>query len=143
MNVKEFESSLDHLVEKYVNNKSNEITVVNFERYWLYLKKFSKDGKTYNTFYYETFPDLQNEIAVYRENMFNINDNNKYEKLNENYYTSYRELYNELSKVVSKKLWKVETNERNQRIKQQIAYEKKEMLRGIVQQNSKWTDLEM
>jgi hypothetical protein len=131
MNIESFELPINELVEKYNVNKTNEPVVTNVGCFWLYLKKFKKNEKTFNIFYFETFPEPDCEIAVYRENIFNITDG-KYEKIDDDSdYSNYRNLYAVLSKIVNKKLWRLETNEANLKIKEEIANEKKAKMRNM------------
>jgi hypothetical protein len=68
--------------------------------------------------------------------MFNITDG-KYEKIEDvDEYLNYRKLYEVLTKIVNKKLWRMETNKVNLKIKEEIANEKKAMMK-----NMKTTDI--
>jgi hypothetical protein len=112
INISLFDNVITNLVKNY--KKHTGLTACDsVSPYWLYLKPFYKNNKTFTVFYMETFTHGGSDLSIYRERMFIVH-NKEYIVADEDEPRNQkmRQLYNALAEKIHKELWKKELREK-------------------------------
>jgi hypothetical protein len=112
INISLFDNVITSLVKNYKKH-TGLTTGDSVSPYWLYLKPFCKNNKTFTVFYMETFTHGGADLCIYRERMY-IVKNKEYILADEDEPRNQkmRQLYIALSEKIHKELWKKELREK-------------------------------